>query len=49
MAAQNNSNLKPKEVFEGVKKLDWDPSIQAMAGIPRRGQGTVPEHQSRSM
>jgi hypothetical protein len=34
MAAQNNSNLKPKEISEAVKKLDWDPSIQAMAVLP---------------
>src|SRR5205809_4206802 len=28
---QKNSNLKPKEISEAVKKQDWDPSIQAMA------------------
>jgi hypothetical protein len=30
----NNSNLKLKEISEAVKKLDWDPSIQAMAVFP---------------
>jgi len=31
---QSNSNLKPKEISEAVKKQNWDPSIQAMALFP---------------
>lgn len=29
-----NKGLKEKEMAEAVKKQDWDPSIQAMAGLP---------------
>lgn len=29
-----NKNLKEKALADAVKKQDWDPSIQAMAGLP---------------
>lgn len=31
---EKNPKLKDKELSEAVKKQDWDPSIQAMAGLP---------------
>jgi hypothetical protein len=31
---EKNPNLKDKELADAVAKQDWDPTIQAMAGLP---------------
>jgi len=31
---ENNKNLKDKELVDAVAKQSWDPSVQALAGLP---------------